>query len=183
MEKCKLRAKCWVYWPGITERVVVSCKVCQKYQNSQKKEPIIPSEIPSSPLQTISADLFYAQQSWFLIVVFTIPSSSLLENFTASQLEQFLMQQRFCSPKMESPIHFSWVPTIIQAYPANMASKPWRHHLTTLLLQQAHQGPPELYKEQDVFVKDPVRQTWNPVKVLDQGGYCGNWNRCTTAKE
>ena len=30
---------------------------------------MIPSEIPSRPWQTLSADLFYVQQSWFLIVV------------------------------------------------------------------------------------------------------------------
>ena len=42
IEKCKVRAKSCVYWP---------------------------SEIPSRPWQTLSADLFYVQQSWFLIVV------------------------------------------------------------------------------------------------------------------
>lgn len=30
---------------------------------------MIPSEIPSRPWQTVSADLFYVKQSWFLIVV------------------------------------------------------------------------------------------------------------------
>ena len=30
---------------------------------------MIPSEIPSRPWQSVSADLFYTQQSWFLIVV------------------------------------------------------------------------------------------------------------------
>ena len=72
MEKCKLRAKSCVYWPGIykeIENLVNSCCVCQKYHNSQQKEPMIPTEIPSRPWKTLSADLFYVQQSWFLIVV------------------------------------------------------------------------------------------------------------------
>ena len=30
---------------------------------------MMPSEIPSRPWQTVSADFFYVQQSWFLIVV------------------------------------------------------------------------------------------------------------------
>ena len=52
IEKCKLRAKSSVYWPNICreiETLIDACTVCQKYQNSQQKEPIIPSEIPSRP--------------------------------------------------------------------------------------------------------------------------------------
>ena len=72
IEKCKLRAKSCVYWPNIygeIETLISSCNVCQKYQNSHQKEPMIPSEIPSRPWQTVRADLFHTQQSWFLIVV------------------------------------------------------------------------------------------------------------------
>ena len=72
IEKCKLRAKSCVYWPNIyreIETLVSSCGVCQKYQNSQQKEPMIPSEIPSRPWQTVSAVLFHTQESWFLIIV------------------------------------------------------------------------------------------------------------------
>ena len=77
MEKCKLRAKSCVYWPGIykeIESLVNSCCVCQKYHSSQQKEPMIPSEIPSRPWQTVSADLFYVQQAWLSI---TTPNSHL----------------------------------------------------------------------------------------------------------
>ena len=52
MEKCKLRAKSCVYWPGIykeIENIVASCSVCKKFQNSQQKEPMIPSAIPPRP--------------------------------------------------------------------------------------------------------------------------------------
>ena len=71
MEKCKLRAKSCVFWPGLykeIESLVNSCCVCQKYYSSQQKEPMIPSEIHSRPLQTVSADLFYVQRAWFLVV-------------------------------------------------------------------------------------------------------------------
>ena len=72
MGKFKLRAKSCVYWPSIykeIEHLANSCRVCQKYHNSQQKEPMIPSAIPSRPWQTVSADLFCVQQSWFLIIV------------------------------------------------------------------------------------------------------------------
>ena len=71
IEKCKLRAKSCVYWPNIyreIETLVSPCGVCQKYQ-TQQKEPMIPSEIPSRPWQTVSADLFHTQESWFLIII------------------------------------------------------------------------------------------------------------------
>lgn len=51
------------------ESLVALCNLCQKYQSCQQKEPMIPLEIPSRPWQTVSTDLFYVQQSWFLIVV------------------------------------------------------------------------------------------------------------------
>ena len=47
---------------------------------------MIPSEIPSRPWQTVSADLFYVQQTWFLVVVdyyFKFPFLKQLHNLTA----------------------------------------------------------------------------------------------------
>ena len=47
---------------------------------------MIPSEIPLTPWQTVSADLFYTQQSWFLIVVdyySNFPFVRKLHNLTA----------------------------------------------------------------------------------------------------
>ena len=89
MEKCKLRAKFCVYWPDIykeIENLVNSCCMCQKYNTSQQKEPMIPSEIPSRPWQTVSADLFYVQQAWFLVIAnyySKFPFVKKLHNLTA----------------------------------------------------------------------------------------------------
>ena len=72
MEKCKLRAKSAVYWVGMykdIEKMVSTCHICQKYRNSQQKEEMIPSDIPSRPWQTVGADLFTENQQWYLIVV------------------------------------------------------------------------------------------------------------------
>lgn len=71
MEKCKLRAKSCVYWPGIykdIERLVSTCEPCLKFQKSQMKEPMIPTDVPPRPWHTVGADLFYTNGSWYLII-------------------------------------------------------------------------------------------------------------------
>ncbi|KAI8517626.1 hypothetical protein Bbelb_036430 [Branchiostoma belcheri] len=71
-EKCKLRAKSAVYWIGMykeIEKIVQTCRTCQKYQNSQQKEEMTPTETPSRPWKKVGADLFYLNQKWFLLVV------------------------------------------------------------------------------------------------------------------
>ncbi|KAI8516719.1 hypothetical protein Bbelb_053000 [Branchiostoma belcheri] len=71
-EKCKLRAKSAVYWIGMykeIEKMVQTCRTCQKYQNSQQKEEMTPTETPSRPWKKVGADLFYLNQEWFLLVV------------------------------------------------------------------------------------------------------------------
>ena len=71
MEKLKLRAKGTIYWPGIykaIEQLVAACPTCQEFQNSQCKEPMIPSEIPPRQWHTVGGDLFFFEQKWFLLV-------------------------------------------------------------------------------------------------------------------
>ncbi|KAI8509816.1 hypothetical protein Bbelb_122440 [Branchiostoma belcheri] len=71
-EKCKLRAKSAVYWIGMykeIEKMVQTCRTCKKYQNSQQKEEMTPTETPSRPWKKVGADLFYLNQEWFLLVV------------------------------------------------------------------------------------------------------------------
>ena len=45
---------------------------------------MIPSEIPSRPWQTVSADLFYVQQSWFLIAADYYSIFAFVKKLTAS---------------------------------------------------------------------------------------------------
>ena len=71
IEKTKLLAKDCVYWPGIypdIDDTVGQCATCQRYQNQQVKEPIIPSDIPQRPWHTVGADLFHTDQRWYVIV-------------------------------------------------------------------------------------------------------------------
>ena len=90
MEKCKLRAKSCVYRPGIykeIENMVASCCVRKKFQNSQPKEPMIPSEVTPRAWHTVSADLFKANNSWYIIVAdfySKFPFVKKLNNLTAT---------------------------------------------------------------------------------------------------
>ncbi|XP_035676225.1 uncharacterized protein K02A2.6-like [Branchiostoma floridae] len=72
IEKCILRAKSAVYWPGMykqIEKAVAACPTCQKHKNSQQKEEMMPTEIPSRPWQTVGMDLFTTNDQWFLLLV------------------------------------------------------------------------------------------------------------------
>uniref|UniRef100_A0ABM0M1F2 Uncharacterized protein K02A2.6-like n=1 Tax=Saccoglossus kowalevskii TaxID=10224 RepID=A0ABM0M1F2_SACKO len=92
MEKCKLRAKSSVYWPGIykdIDNLVANCTSCQKFHNLQQKEPIIPTEAPPSPWHTVGADLFYTNNTWYLIIAnyySKFPFIRKLENLRASTI-------------------------------------------------------------------------------------------------
>ena len=71
IEKSILRAKTCVYWPGINEdieKIVKGCFTCQKYQNEQKKETMIPHEIPSRSWKVIGSDLFHVAGETYLLV-------------------------------------------------------------------------------------------------------------------
>ena len=52
IEKTRQSARTAMCWPGINHEIsemVDGCEICQEYQNKQKKEPIIPHPIPSTP--------------------------------------------------------------------------------------------------------------------------------------
>lgn len=70
--KCKLRARSLLFWPGINndiENMVLSCKICEKFRESNKKETLIPHEVPSRPFQYICTDICEHGNKEFLIVI------------------------------------------------------------------------------------------------------------------
>ena len=72
MEKCKLRAKSSVYWPNMNkdiENTVSKCATCQQHQPAQIKEPLVNHDVPPHAWHTLSTDLFYWEQSTYLLVV------------------------------------------------------------------------------------------------------------------
>ena len=61
MEKTKLRASEAVCWPGLyrdIEEVTHTYGICQEFQATQTKEPLIPSQVPPQPWHTVGTDLF-----------------------------------------------------------------------------------------------------------------------------
>lgn len=72
INKCLERARSSVYWLGITAQVqstVESCNHCQKYRNTQQKEPLISTPLPTRPWERIAADLCDYGNDTYLIVV------------------------------------------------------------------------------------------------------------------
>ena len=72
MEKCKLRARELLFWPGMNkdiERVVSKCSICLTHRNTQQKETLMPHETPERPWQILGTDLFSWHGRDFLIIV------------------------------------------------------------------------------------------------------------------
>ena len=70
-EKCVLRARTSVFWPGITKEVinqVNQCDPCQKYQRKAAKEPILQPEPPNRAWEGLSSDLFEFKGQQYLIL-------------------------------------------------------------------------------------------------------------------
>ncbi|KAK3731887.1 hypothetical protein QZH41_008989 [Actinostola sp. cb2023] len=70
-EKCKLRAKGSVFWANINadiEGMVKSCPPCQHNQTMNTKEPLMPHDIPQKPWHILGSDLFFWNNSSYLLV-------------------------------------------------------------------------------------------------------------------
>jgi len=58
IQRCRLRAKMSVWWPGISRHIsdaIESCPTCVR-ESSPRREPLIPSELPDYPWQKIATD-------------------------------------------------------------------------------------------------------------------------------
>lgn len=72
IQKCKLRARESVFWPFMSKEiqdVVESCSTCKDFARNNPKEPMIKMEIPKSPWQEVSSDIFTIRLKDYLIVV------------------------------------------------------------------------------------------------------------------
>ena len=71
VEKTRLLVRDTVYWPKINsdiEKLVKSCSVCQEDQDANRKEPMLPSEIPARAWQIIGTDLFEIKGRQYIII-------------------------------------------------------------------------------------------------------------------
>ena len=75
LNKCKLRAKETVYWPGLNnelENLVLNCALCLKYSTAKcKLEPSLAlgQEIPLYPWTKLATDIFHFEGASYLLVV------------------------------------------------------------------------------------------------------------------
>jgi hypothetical protein len=72
IERCKTRARDVLFWPEMNTQItdlVNNCIICQKYRNSQCKEPMICRDIPRLPWEQVATDLFIYKNKNYLLVV------------------------------------------------------------------------------------------------------------------
>ena len=69
IEKCRLRARTSVWWPGVSSRIeklVKNCPHCVK-ETTPRKEPLMPTALPEYPWQKIGTDLFTLDGNNYII--------------------------------------------------------------------------------------------------------------------
>ena len=71
VQKCLLRSRTSVWWPGMSsqlKRKIQECRQCREHL-VQRKEPLIPSQLPAYPWEEVGADLFQLRGVTYLLVV------------------------------------------------------------------------------------------------------------------
>ena len=73
LNKCKLRAKDTVYWPGLNdqlERLILNCELCLKYSHSKQKLSMsLSQEVPLHPWSKLAKDIFHFEEASYLLLV------------------------------------------------------------------------------------------------------------------
>ena len=70
--KCILRARESVFWPGIStdiRQMVKNCGLCNKHQPAQPKLPIMQPDLPTRPWEKLGTDIFEFNGKKYLMVV------------------------------------------------------------------------------------------------------------------
>ena len=72
IEKCKQRGRSCVYWPAMNddiEKLVKQCEICNKFATSNRKEPMVPHEIPARPWEKVGIDYFTLLNQDYLLII------------------------------------------------------------------------------------------------------------------
>lgn len=70
-EKCLLRARDSLFWPGISrdiKQMTENCPTCARFSKQQPKETLHPHNVPSYPWQRLGCDLFDYGGAQYLLV-------------------------------------------------------------------------------------------------------------------
>ena len=93
-EKCKLRAKGTLFWANINrdiDELVKTCSPCQRHQKLNAKEPLLPHDVPPKAWHTLGSDIFFWNQTDFLLVVDYYSKYAVVKNLPTASLLQLLL--------------------------------------------------------------------------------------------
>ena len=71
IQRCRLRARISVWWPGISQRIkeaIECCAECVKH-STPRPEPLMPTPLPDYPWQSIAMDLFILNKATYVLIV------------------------------------------------------------------------------------------------------------------
>ena len=121
VERCQLRAKSCVWWPGITNHIkemIQNCPVCAQNLR-RRKEPLIATLLPHYLCQRMASDLFELHGKYHLLIVDYFPRypevmnltnttsaaviSALKSIFTRHRIPKVLRTTSHSIPHMSSP--------------------------------------------------------------------------------
>ncbi|XP_064476830.1 uncharacterized protein K02A2.6-like [Ornithodoros turicata] len=70
INKCLIRARQLVFWPGLSgdiKSLIKRCATCQEFSYQQAQEPLVMRQVPSRPWQRIGVDLCQYARKYFLV--------------------------------------------------------------------------------------------------------------------
>lgn len=70
--KTKVPVREVIWWPGMNnqlEQLVSSCETCSRFQNQQRKEPLVSTNLPQLPWENIAVDLFEMEDDHYILLV------------------------------------------------------------------------------------------------------------------
>ena len=97
LNKCQMRAKETIYWPGLNgqlENLILNCQLCLKYSKSKNKSTphtALGHEVPAVPWSKVATDIFhYESQPYLLIVDYTsrFPIVRRLKSMSAQSVKE-----------------------------------------------------------------------------------------------
>ena len=92
IQKCRDRARRSFFWPGLSNDIqieVSKCESCMRFSNKQRREPLIPHEVPKLPWYKVAMDVLEFRNRSYLVVVDCFshfPELRLLRNKTADDI-------------------------------------------------------------------------------------------------
>ncbi len=97
--KCRERANCSVWWPGVSKEIqqlINNCKDCLESRPTQRKEPFLTTPLPDRPWKRNGADICEVNKQHYLIVVDCFSRYIDISTFRTCQGKQHVLAYRTC---------------------------------------------------------------------------------------